>query len=179
MSTLLRPAPAALAPLLSYLHGLTDRRADLEVLQRLLTESAVSVDDVAEFLHFEDRCYCRNLLAESPWFNVLVLCWKSGQRSPIHDHAQSVCAFKVLTGVCSEVAYDLLPDGGVRPARTRDYRAGEIVASHDSETHEVSNLQGDGAELVTLHVYSPPLKTMRVYSPAGAAGAAWRAPERS
>ncbi len=177
MSTLTRPAPAALAPLLDYLNGLTDGRADLAVLQRLLTESRVTVADVADFLHFEDRCYCRNLLAESPWFNVLVLCWKSGQRSPIHDHAQSVCAFKVLKGVCSEVAYDLLPDGGVQPARQRDYRLGEIIASHDSETHEVSNLQDGGAELVTLHVYSPPLKTMRVYSPQNAASTDWRAPE--
>lgn len=172
-----RTIPAALAPLLGYLQSLTDGRADLAVLQRLLHESRLTVADVAEFLHFEDRCYCRNLLAESPWFNVLVLCWKSGQRSPIHDHAQSVCAFKVLTGVCSEVAYDLLPDGGVRPARQRDYQAGEIVTSHDSETHEVSNLQEDGAELVTLHVYSPPLKTMRLYSPHSRASTEWRAPE--
>ena len=169
--------PAALDPLLRYLRGLETGRADLDTLQRLLVESRVTLEDLRGYLHFEDRSYCRNLVAESPWFNVLVLCWKSGQRSPIHDHAQSVCAFKVLKGVCSEVAYDLQPDGSVRPARTRDYRAGEIVASHDSETHEVSNLQDGGVELVTLHVYSPPLKNMKVYSPAGTGAGLWQAPE--
>lgn len=171
------PSPAALRPLLAYLNSLTGRRAELGELQRLLAESGLTTADVAEFMHFDDRGYCRNLVAEGPWFNVLVLCWKSGQRSPIHDHAQSVCAFKVLTGVCSEVAYDLRPDGGVRPARTRDYAAGEIVASHDSETHEVANLQPVGTELVTVHVYSPPLKTMRVFSPDGRTSTEWCAPE--
>ncbi len=169
--------PAVLAPLLSYLHGLKTERADLEMLQRLLTESRVTLDDLREYLHFEDSCYCRNLVAESPWFNVLVLCWKSGQRSPIHDHAQSVCAFKVLTGVCSETSYAFSPCGQVVPLRTKDFLAGEIIASHDSETHQVSNLQPEGTALVTLHVYSPPLKTMKVFSITGKTGGEWLAPE--
>lgn len=169
--------PAVLAPLLEYLHGLKTERADLATLQRLLTESKVALADLGDYLHFANDCYQRNLVAESPMFNLLVLCWKSGQRSPIHDHAQSVCAFKVLTGVCSEIGYEVQPEGTVRPGLTRNLPAGEIVASHDSETHEVSNLQPAGTDLVTLHVYSPPLKTMRIYSPNGRTSTLWQAPE--
>ena len=169
--------PAALAPLLSYLNGLETERADLGTLQRLLVESQLKLEDLAGYLNFADDCYRRNLVAESPWFNVLVLCWKSGQRSPIHDHAQSVCAFKVLTGVCSETSYAFSPCGQVVPSRTKDFLAGEIVASHDSETHQVSNLQPEGTALVTLHVYSPPLKTMKVFSIMGKTGGEWLAPE--
>ena len=169
--------PAVLAPLLNYLNSLRTERADLERLKRLLTESRVTLEDLSGYLRFEDGCYCRNLVAESPWFNLLVLCWKSGQRSPIHDHAQSVCAFKVLTGVCSETAYTFSPCGQVVPLRTTDMHAGEIIASHDSETHQVSNLQPEGTALVTLHVYSPPLKTMKVFSITGKTGGEWLAPE--
>ena len=169
--------PPALAPALRYLHSLTTERADLEVLKTMLTESQLTVDDVRDFLHYEDDCYCRNLVAESPWFNMLVLCWKSGQRSPIHDHAESVCAFKVLTGVCSETAYGFSPCGQVFPLATRDFHAGEIIASHDSDTHQVSNLQPEGTCLVTLHIYSPPLKTMKIYSITGKTGGEWLAPE--
>lgn len=172
-----QPIPAALAPLLSYLNNLSSERADLAVLQRLLEETRLTLADVTDFLHFEDDCYCRNLVAESPWFNALVLCWKSGQRSPIHDHAQSVCAFKVLEGVCSETSYAFSPCGQVVPVRTKDYLEGEIVASHDSETHQVSNLQPEGQCLVTLHIYSPPLKTMKVFSIMGKTGGEWLAPE--
>lgn len=169
--------PAALAPLLSYLQSLKTERADLGRLQELLTDSQLTLDDVRDHLNFADDCYQRNLVAESPWFNVLVLCWKSGQRSPIHDHAQSVCAFKVLTGVCSETSYSFSPCGQVVPLRTKDFLTGEIVASHDSETHQVSNLQPEGTNLVTLHVYSPPLKTMKVFSILGKTGGEWLAPE--
>lgn len=171
--------PAVLQPILSYLHGLKDQRADLELLQHMLTESKVTLDDVREYLVYRDDCYCRNLVAESPLFNMLVLCWKSGQRSPIHDHAQSVCAFKVLEGVCSETSYAFSPCGQVVPVRTRDFHKGEIVASHDSETHQVSNLQPEGQCLVTLHIYSPPLKTMKVFSIMGSKGGEWLAPEHA
>ncbi|MDP2136545.1 MAG: cysteine dioxygenase family protein [Candidatus Didemnitutus sp.] len=177
MSSVAQTPPPVLAPLLSYLHALKTERADLGELSRLLTESAVTLEDLKGYLHFEDDCYRRNLVAENPWFNLLVLCWKSGQRSPIHDHAHSVCAFKVLTGVCSETVYAFSPCGQVVPVQTTDLPAGKIVASHDSETHQVSNLQPAGTNLVTLHIYSPPLKTMRVFSLTGKSGGEWLAPE--
>lgn len=172
-----RTPPAVLAPILHYLHGLEDRRADLDVLRRMLIESKVTLDDMRDFLVYRDDCYCRNLVAESRWFNLLALCWKSGQRSPIHDHAESVCAFKVLTGVCTETVYTFSPGGQVVPGQTRDMPAGEIVASHDSDTHQVSNLQRAGQCLVTLHIYSPPLKTMRIFSLTGQTSGEWLAPE--
>lgn len=169
--------PAVLIPLLSYLQGLQTERADLGELSRLLGESPVTLADLRDYLHFADDGYRRNLVAEGPWFNLLVLCWRSGQHSPIHDHAQSACAFKVVTGVCSETVYAFAADGAVVPGITRHVQAGEIIASHDSETHKVSNLQAVGTDLVTLHIYSPPLKTMRIFSATGRTGGQWLAPE--
>ena len=39
-----------------------------------------------------------------------------------------------------------------------------MVGSEDEDLHQISNLQADAAELVTLHVYSPPLIMMGTYS---------------
>jgi cysteine dioxygenase len=47
---------------------------------------------------------------------------------------------------------------------SRDLAAGHTCASADDDTHQVSNLQAGGADLVTLHVYSPPLLRMEVFS---------------
>jgi cysteine dioxygenase len=41
---------------------------------------------------------------------------------------------------------------------------GECDAREDQAIHQVSNLQPRGVPLVTLHVYSPPLARMNVYS---------------
>lgn len=47
---------------------------------------------------------------------------------------------------------------------SRSLAAGETCASQDADIHQISNLQADEADLVPLHIYSPPLLAMNVYS---------------
>ncbi len=102
--------PACLAPLVDYLNGL-DSRASLDRVRQLAQEAdrCVMIDDVREFVEFGDSAYRRNLVTMGPWYEILVICWRSGQRSPIHNHAQSTCGLKVLQGVCSETVFAAFP----------------------------------------------------------------------
>jgi len=51
---------------------------------------------------------------------------------------------------------------------SRQLAAGHTCASQDADVHQMSNLQPEGSDLVTLHVYSPPLFRMNMYSLEGA-----------
>ena len=42
--------------------------------------------------------------------------------------------------------------------------AGAVCGSEDADIHQISNLQPDGQELITLHVYTPPLGRVGNYS---------------
>jgi cysteine dioxygenase len=152
-----------LTELLDYLDGL-DGRAPLEELTAQLRSTCIEWDDVADYVYFSDRQYLRNLLRAGDWYNIVVLCWKNGQRSPIHDHSGSSCAVKVLRGTATETLFDVAPNGMVRAVSSRELSAGSVCASQDSDMHQVSNLQADDADLVTLHIYSPPLYQMGTYS---------------
>ena len=46
------------------------------------------------------------------------------------------------------------------PERTRKLPEGFICATQDQDIHQISNLQPGNADLVTLHIYSPPLLVM-------------------
>jgi cysteine dioxygenase len=164
--------PSVLVPLVEYLDSLR-ARPPLEELGSRLAATRVVLDDVRDFAVFDPNHYRRNLVAEGPWYSLLVLCWKSGQRSPIHDHAHSVCAFKVLAGVCSETVYAFSACGQVYPLHTEDRPVGSIVATQDADTHQVSNLQPAPSDLVTLHIYAPPLKSMALFSITGESVHAW------
>jgi cysteine dioxygenase len=168
--------PPVLLPVVRYLDGLSDR-APLPELHALLEKCPVTLADLQGCAHFDAKHYCRNLVASGEWYSLLVICWRSGQRSPIHDHAGSSCAFKVLQGVCSETAYGFAVCGQVYPLETVDQPEGAIVATQDEDTHQVSNLQPAGQDLVTLHIYSPPLKSMHTFSLYGEGAANWRAPQ--
>ena len=159
-------APALSSPLAAiarYLDGLTER-APIGRLREVLDSSALTLADVREFVRFEDGVYQRNLVCEGAWHELLVICWRSGQRSPIHNHKGSTCGLVVLDGVCSETVYDFAPCGGVVPLYTRDCGTGHVCATQDGDTHQISNLQKPGRDLVTVHIYSPPLRGMEQFS---------------
>ena len=120
--------------------------------------------DIADFIRFSERQYMRNLLRAGSWYNIVVLCWKNGQRSPIHDHYGSSCAVKVLRGVATETQFEFAPNGQVLAVGSRDLGPGSVCGSQDTDVHQVSNLQAGNADLVTLHVYTPPLHQMGTYS---------------
>ena len=167
--------PASLQPLVEYLDGL-EERASIDRTRALLERGGVSLDDVGEWVAFGASNYRRNLVTLGRWYELLVICWKSGQRSPIHDHAASTCGLKVLAGVCSETVFDRSPCGQMVARSTRELHAGQVCASQDADTHQVSNLQPPGHDLVTLHLYSPPLRAMKQFSITGGSSAEWRPP---
>ena len=152
-----------LQKLFDYLDGLQGR-APLPDLVRAVRRAEVTCADVADFVRFSERGYTRNLVRGGPCYNLLVLCWKNGQRSPIHDHAGSSCAVRVLRGTATETQFEFAPNGHVKAIGSRDLPPGSVLGSEDSDLHQVSNLQPGTADLVTLHVYSPPLRVMGTYS---------------
>lgn len=149
--------------LCAYLDQLTGR-ALLDQLIAELARTEVCCADVQEFVRFSNRGYTRNLIRSGPWYHLLALCWKNGQRSPIHDHTGSNCAVRVLRGSATETIFEFAPNGHVWATGSRHHRPGAVLGSHDSDLHQISNLQPDGADLVTLHIYSPPLLWMGTYS---------------
>lgn len=152
-----------LGALFEYLDGLT-ARPDTRELDEVLRRTDVGFEDVAEWVRFDDRHYMRNLIRAGKQYHALAICWKSGQRSPIHDHAQSVCGVRVLQGRATETRFEASPCGALRATGSFDMECGEVMVSKDDDIHQVSNLQAEGDDLVTLHIYAPPLLRMSTYS---------------
>jgi len=156
----------SLQGLTEYLSGLTDRAPVAELRQKLESID-ITIEDLAEHAIFEDAVYRRNLIYECEMADVLLLCWRSGQRSPIHNHAGSTCGFKVMRGTGAETVFEPTPCGQVVATKSTEMNEGYICAAQDSDIHQVSNLQAPGKDLITLHIYSPPLREMDQFSITG------------
>lgn len=158
--------PPVLRPLVAYLESL-EGRADLRTLSRHLNALDVRRSDLEEWCQFGTRGYRRNTIRRSCWFELLALCWRSGDCTPIHDHAGSSCAFRVVEGRGSEVRFRMTASGLVCPVGVTEMSPGYVCAAEDADIHQVANMQPPGHDLVTLHIYSPPIETMQTYSPMG------------
>ena len=93
---------------------------------------------------------------------MLALCWRPGQHTKIHDHDGALNVIRVYSG---ELTSRLYSRGGETGARLR----GEELLPPDrltyvgaDDAHELLNLSH--RDLVTVHIYAPPLRDIIVYS---------------
>lgn len=145
---------ANLSGLIRQLEAHTERLR-LEHLQEMVTTAELSPRDVADFIRFDDESYQDHLVWRSHHFEVRCLCWKKGQHTSIHDHHGSSCVVRVLQGTLTNRDFAPAADGRVRLLATSRLQPGQLNARQDHEIHQLSN-DGD-ADVVSLHVYSPPL----------------------
>jgi cysteine dioxygenase len=132
-------------------------------LRRFISKLKPEQAEIERYIHFTDERYARNLIYKCDSFECLVLCWKPGQRSPIHDHSNSICAVYTLDGVLSADNYRKMANGHVRADYSEDMRPGSVLSIQTTEIHQVSNLQ-DTANLISLHFYLGPLENSFLYS---------------
>ena len=145
--------------LIDWLHTYQER-VDLDELKNRLDDESISAELLSPYIHFSDDRYSRNLVAHGPQFYALVLCWKPGQASPIHDHKGASCGVRVIQGAATETSYRWQGGTLVQDSVTT-MTAGEVCGSFDDDIHEIRN---NGSEnLVTLHVYSPYLDNINLY----------------
>jgi cysteine dioxygenase len=141
-----------------------DRQLPLSTIMDWFGQEVLALQDLSSYLSYSPERYVRNRVRTGPAYQALVLCWRNGQRSPIHNHRGSHCGVKVLAGIATETLFARAPNGLVYPVASRDLPLGHTCASADDDIHQMSNLQAGGADLVTLHIYSPPLLRMEVFS---------------
>ncbi|MBV8126932.1 MAG: cysteine dioxygenase family protein [Planctomycetaceae bacterium] len=134
-----------------------------DVIRSGLGQLSLDRDALRGCAHFNERTYQRTLIHHTANYEILVLCWRSGQRSPIHDHGESACGVLVVEGVATETSFLVDRAGKMIVSPSRRIPAGSIFVSRGSDIHRVANLEIPGADLISLHVYSPRLAASRYF----------------
>jgi hypothetical protein len=100
-----------------------------------------------------ERCY--QLLLSTEQYDAWLIHWPVGTGLAAHDHGGSAGSFAVVDGVLDE---DVVTAAGTRIRRVA---AGHSVEFGEDHVHAVAN-RGTVAA-TSVHVYSPPLRTMGFY----------------
>jgi cysteine dioxygenase len=133
---------------------------DESTVRKLLTEANLDRAEVAPYVEQRAETYARRCVVRRENYEVLVLTWASTQGSVAHDHSGSLCGLKVVQGSLIEQLFDDAPDGRVRKTTAIRLGPGQITIDPGVVVHSLSN--GEPVEdLVTVHIYSPPLPEVR------------------
>jgi|SRR5688572_14912011 cysteine dioxygenase len=133
-------------------------------MQDILDRLVVTTEEVQPHALFSDKRYARNLVYKDHRFEIMIMCWKAGQRSSIHDHAGSLGGIKLLHGQLTECLFGRAANGMIKSLSSADYEIEETRVEATSLIHQISNLQAENGKTLSVHIYIPPLVRMNVYS---------------
>jgi cysteine dioxygenase len=133
---------------------------DISSIKSHLSNTDIDTNDVTDYVRFESGGYSRNRIIKTDRFEVLVLCWKPGQKSKIHNHADSICAFKVIKGALTNTNYLQEGDNMCFTSAHKLSLSQHTVLSGVDNFHELANDYPGNA--VSIHFYSPPIEHYQV-----------------
>lgn len=169
--TLQSPSPvdSEIAPTAGSLKSLVNRLSTLhqpptlEQVDSLLEELELNAEELRPYRSFKAGNYARHRVFRNEYVELLVLCWRPGQRTPIHDHNGSHGAVRVCEGVMWETTFELDRDSMLRYKSAQQWVSGDVTDAAVPDIHQLGNPEVSGQDMVTLHLYAPPLGVLNTY----------------
>jgi cysteine dioxygenase len=156
-----------------FVEGLKSLRSFVpEEVYEYLKSHPVEPNSLKPFLYFSQATYTRNLIFKNDLFELLALCWESGQASRIHNHRDQQCWMAVPIGTLQVQDFcvkDRNPEAKtcrLEPSKSYPLTPAQPAEVDSNEpVHQVLNLPEFGGRAVSLHIYSRPFDSCEVYYP--------------
>ena len=149
-----------------------------DAIARYCDTQRLSAEALQPYTFFRDEYYTRNLIYRDDLFEVMVICWKAGQKTTVHTHNGQLGWMDMAQGQVMVHNYHYLscdaPEnqnvvgidclGGAthieleRMGTIAAVERGPIVTVDKLQTiHQIENMENTKAGAVSLHVYSRPI----------------------
>jgi len=139
------------------------RPPSLPQLYDWLENVEISREELQPYLGFKDGNYWRHRVCRNAFVEMLVLCWRPGHRTPIHDHNGSHGAVMVYDGVLWETNFAFDKERGLCYHAGSQYGSREVTGAGVPDIHQLGNPDVSGQDLITIHIYAPPLGVLNTY----------------
>ena len=159
---LAKPQPISLVGLIATLNA-QQGRPRLEQIYEWLENAEISNEELQSYLGFKEGNYWRHRVCRNEFVEMLVICWRPGHRTPIHDHNGSYGVVKVYDGVMWETTFIFDKEKGLCYNAGRERSRGEVTGSDVPDIHQLGNPEVSGQDLITIHIYAPPLGVLKTY----------------
>ena len=145
--------------------------SDVDRIRGVLRANPVDPESLAPYLFWNGQHYTRNLIAKTPMFELMAICWEIGQVSAIHNHRDQNCWMAAPIGKLMVQNYRVISKDlaqhccKIEPTELCEINQDDPCAVDPREpVHSVFNPREWNQRAVSLHVYSRPFDTCEVYS---------------
>lgn len=135
----------------------------LKEIHSWLSAVEISQLDLQPYVGFKEGNYWRHRVCRNDAVEMLIICWRPGQKTPIHDHNGSHGVVRVHQGLMWETTFSFDEQQGLSYQTGRECSEGTITGAEVPDIHQLGNPEVSGRDLITVHVYAPPLGVLKTY----------------
>jgi len=138
------------------------RHRTAEAYGPILERYDVPTRDLEPYFRWNARHYTRTCIHRNDDFELLVVCYESGQRTSIHDYDSQTAWVHPVMGAVVEEVFEPAPQGGLRIISEKLLVPGSVDVLKNG--HAIHRFINPGPErAVTLNLYAKPMSKWRVY----------------
>jgi cysteine dioxygenase len=162
----------SIADFIKELAALPRAEFTLDGVYQFLKAHPIEPESLKPYLFFHSSHYTRNLIDKNDLYEIIAICWQSGQRSQIHNHRGQNCWMAVPLGKLLVQNYKVIAgraEGGYCELAESDrywmdpQNPGRVEPAEP--IHYVANPAALGQRAVSIHLYSYPYNSCTVYFP--------------
>ena len=148
---------------ISGLRQIPDAEFTCDNVYDFLGQNPIDVDSITKYFFWDPNCYTRNLIYKDDRFEMMAICWESGQVSRVHNHAEQKCWMTVPVGKLKgqNFAVQEMDEsrGYCKLIETDTFCLSDCVAAKvelEEPIHQILNLPEYNERAVSVHIYSRP-----------------------
>lgn len=163
----------AAVPISNVISGLTSiPEADFtcDNVYDFLGDHPIDVDSISRYFHWRSEFYTRNLIYRDDRFEMMAICWETGQKSVVHNHAGQNCWMTVPVGKLLGQNFGVIEidetKGFCKLVETDTFELSDCLTAKvelEQPIHQILNLAEYGQRAVSVHIYSRPIERCLAY----------------
>ncbi len=122
------------------------------------------VKDFDNYIFWKENGYSRNCIIKTYDFELILICWKNGDITPIHGHDAKDCWVYQVDGEMTEIRYKKNTEGELIECNRIDLTPGKLCYMNDSMGYHLLKNESNNTAL-TLHLYMKPVNKCDAYNP--------------
>ncbi|MCB0736744.1 MAG: cysteine dioxygenase family protein [Bacteroidetes bacterium] len=129
---------------------------------QLIKRIEIPAEAFANYATWNNERYTRNCLALQSHFELILLCWEPGNKTPLHCHAEQECWVYGVEGEVTEIRYAPNELNRMQQSNFSQLNGGEMTYMHDRMGYHI--IENNSTErAMTLHLYMNPIKKCRIF----------------
>ena len=153
----------SISQLVDGLREIPDEEFHCQPVYDFLSVNPIDTESIQKYLFWSPAFYTRNLIYKDERFEMMAICWESGQVSRVHNHCDQRCWMTVPIGRLKgqNFAVDEIDEsrGYCKLRETDTFELTECLAAKvelEEPIHQILNLVEYDQRAVSIHIYSKP-----------------------